>query len=560
MLTSSAEENSASSAEDRRDDMERLLLIRLRDSRSDTDSLLPDAFLHHRRYWEFAIPDGDLESCVCSLIDFLANPDVPDRVVLVGVDRSALTVLEVADRHPERMAAAIAVFSEQSLVSSASLPELPCPTLALMSVSTGGVALTTVEEFLGTLSQPLGTSDACQTRLPPLTPALVHDPEAMRRRRYAGSLHRLESTDAATAWVITGHRAAASVMATTQVRAEVEITPGFRAQPAELAAAHRGSVDTISIHGVDHADIRKLIERYLTPQNVGCLEGRIQLTVDGLLQGLSDDREIDLVREFALPLPVLVLCELIGIPNPDYEYIQDWLLRRVHTPPPGAHSDIDAYLLGQIENKRNSVASDFITWVIEEEGDHLVEDDLVSAIRLLMVAGCRPTTTLLANGLAALLTHRDQWQMLTENPRSVGRAVEELLRFVTPYPLGIPRYATSLIDEEGVLVPEGNLVAASLVAANRDPDVFEDPDNLNINRVDNPHVAFGHGHHHCLGASLGRAQLRIVLQTLALRFPHLSLSPDARNLNYRKSSVRYLLELPVVLQPDVRRQSSSQRA
>jgi cytochrome P450 len=218
--------------------------------------------------------------------------------------------------------------------------------------------------------------------------------------------------------------------------------------------------------------------------------------------------------------------------------------------PPDPHPDIDDYLGRLIAAKQRAPGNDLISAVIRAEADDLVVDDLVSALRWVMVGGHRAPSTLLANGVAALLREPEQWRELCDHPRLIESAVEELLRYVTPFPIGIARTAAAPMAIGPVTIPAGALVTASLVAANHDPARFVDPDALDVTRAENPHLAFGHGHHYCIGAALARRQLQIAIGALTHRFPQLRLAGEARDLHYRQNRVRYLLELPVVAGPD----------
>ncbi|NBM20555.1 cytochrome P450 [Streptomyces sp. GC420] len=512
-----------------------------------------------RQGWEVRVVDTPVEDrsrCVDAVADFLASPQSPDRAVLLGVGEAGPAVFEIADRHPERATAVVALDAEVRPPTDGDFPELPCPTLVLPPgdpADTHQAALAAVGPFLAGLGVPSRAPGGCPVRPPALTPLLLHEPEPMRQLSEAGPVYRLSAPGTTPTWIVTGHRAARTVLADPRMRGDAEMTAGFRLQPAELAAAHLGDADTITIDAREHDRLRRLVERHLTPGRVHALRARVQHLTDALLDRVpSGGEEVDLVRSFATPLPVAVLCELFGIPESDRGYIHDWLVRRIPSPPPRVHGDIDEYLRGLVAARRERPTDDFLGWVCAAEDDGLVEEDLVPAARLLMVSGCRPTTTLLANGIAALLRHRDQWQRLVDVPGAAAHATEELLRYVTPYPVGIPRRASGPVDVCGVRVPAGHLVAASLVAANRDPSVFTAPDELDIGRTGGRHAAFGHGHHRCLGAALARTETEIAIGTLARRFPGTRLAPGVRDLNYRKNRVRYLLELPVVLGRDHR--------
>ncbi|MFF5213011.1 cytochrome P450 [Streptosporangium sp. NPDC000396] len=496
------------------------------------------------------VPADDLTACVEAITDLLAAPQSPDRAVLLGYGMAGPAAVEVADRHPERAAAVVVVGAPENGGQAPGIPvaELTCPALVL-AADNGETVASAVGSFLEELERQAGTEFTCPARLPALTPVLLNEPEVMRQLREMGPVHRINAPGVATSWILTGHRATTATLAEAGLAGEAEITAGFRLQSADPALAHRGEQDLITIDGREHARLRRLVGQYLTPRRVERLRPRLQYETDALLDTIPPGEPADLLQTFARPLPVIVLCELFGVPRQDRDYIYDWLVNRMTSRPPGAHGDIDDYLRALIASSRGRPGDDLLGWVVQAEGDRLREDDLVSAARLLMVGGHRAPTTLLANGVAALLRRPDQWKRLVDDPALIGTAVEELLRFVTPFPVGLARHAACPIDVGGVPIPRGDLMAASLVAANRDPSFFTDPDALDIGRAANPHLAFGHGHHYCLGAALARVQAQIAVGTLARRFPRMALAHDPGGLHYRQNRVRYLLELPVVLEP-----------
>ncbi|MFI6294508.1 cytochrome P450 [Nonomuraea sp. NPDC050790] len=488
-----------------------------------------------REGWRVSVaeaPDGDWPRAVA---DFLAAPASPSRAVLLGYGPAAAPVLDFADHHPERAAAVVAVGAPEHLDPSG----LCCPALVLAEDDPRSVS-----SFLAALDP--GGEPGCPVRLPALTPVLLNDPDVIRQLRVLGPVHRVNAPGVSTSWILTGHAASTAALADPALAGELEITAGFRPQ-GELE--HRGEQDLITIAGDEHARLRALVGPHLTPRRMDRLRPRVRAACERLLAALPEHEPVDLVRAFARPLPIIVLCDLLGIAEQDRDDIADWLLVRMNTVPPVAHADIDERLRALIADRRARPRDDLLSWVAQAEGEELSEDDLVAAARLLMVGGHRAPTTLLANGLAALLREREQWKRLVAEPALVESAVEELLRYVTPFPVGLARTVSCPAEVGGRAIPPGDLVAASLVAANRDPAFFADPDTLDVGRARNPHLAFGHGHHFCLGAALARMQARVALETLAGRFPGLDLTHDARDLHYRQNRVRYLLELPVVLSP-----------
>ncbi|WP_219468462.1 cytochrome P450 family protein [Nonomuraea rhizosphaerae] len=491
------------------------------------------------------VPVDDRDACVAAITDYLAAPDSPDRAVLLGHGTAAAAVLEVADRHPERAAAVVAV-GVPGAPGALDAAHLCCPSLILDGDGDGQDDGERVESFLSSLEPGLkGDGEArCPARLPALTPVLLNDPEVIRQLRDMGPVHRVNAPGVSTSWILTGHQASTVTLADAALSGRTEITAGFRLQGD---VEHRGEQDLITIDGREHARLRRLVGQHLTPRRMEALRPRLQRATDELLDAIPTGEPVDLVRAFARPLPIVVLCELLGVPARDRDYIADWLLVRMNAVPPRAHEDVDEYLRALIEARKVVPADDLLGWVVRAEGGRLCEDDLVAASRLLMVGGHRAPTTLLANGVAALLRDGEQWRRLVADPSLVEGAVEELLRYVTPFPVGLARTVTAPVEVGGRRIPAGDLVAASLVAANRDPSHFEEPDALDVDRAPNPHLAFGHGHHFCLGAALARIEARIAIETLTRRFPGTELAHDARDLHYRQNRVRYLLELPVVL-------------
>ncbi len=490
------------------------------------------------------VSGGELTDWHDAVVGFLATPQSPDRAVLLGYGPAGPAVVEFADRHPERVEAVIVLAQR----TDPDFGDLTCPALSVTAKEPDAVA-SVIIRFLAGLRQRV--SDPVPRPAPPpmLTPVLLNDPEVTQRLRETGPVHRVNAPGVATSWILTGHDVTTRVLADPRLVGEVEMTAGFRLQSTGSGVSHRGEQDLVTIDGAEHARLRRLVGRYLTPARVEALRPRIQRETDALLDALPTDGPVNLLRHFALPLPIIVLCELFGFPVSDRGYIHEWLVERMTRIPPEAHTDIDDYLRARIAERKQSTSDDLLGCVVDTEGPALIDNDLISVARLLMVAGHRAPTTLLANGIAALLRHRDQWQRIVADPSLVVPAVEELLRFVTPFPVGLARHTAAPIKIDDIRVPRDDLVSASLVAANRDPAVFTDPDEFDIRREPNPHLAFGHGHHHCLGAALARAEAQVAIGTLARRFPDLTLAEDSRSLQYRQSRVRYLLELPVVLRP-----------
>ena len=201
-----------------------------------------------------------------------------------------------------------------------------------------------------------------------------------------------------------------------------------------------------------------------------------------------------------------------------------------------------------VRQRQEQPGDDLVSAMIQTPGARPTEAEVVSAMRLVLVAGHRAVTAQIANGLYTLLQHRPLWTRLVNNPDLLDTAVEELLRYVTPITLSVPRFSRCPIKVGPVVIPEGELIQAAWGAANRDPARVPDPDSILLDRADNPHLSFGHGIHFCAGAALGRLEASMVLRILIDRFPGITLASD-RPPAYRAGSVRELRVLPVIVEP-----------
>jgi cytochrome P450 len=314
----------------------------------------------------------------------------------------------------------------------------------------------------------------------------------------------------------------------------------------------------------DHTRLRGLVSKAFTPRTVERLRPHIQELVDDLLDAAADtsreEGSVDLLATLAYPLPVTVICELVGVPVEDRHLFGGWssaasrLLdgdidpELIDAGMVGAMSLIN-YFNGLIEQRRAEPTDDLLSALIaaEEAGEKLTETELRSITLLLFIAGHETTMNLIGNGTKALLEHRDQWDRLVADPGLAPSAIEELLRFDGPVHL-TGRIPTEDIEIGGQVFHKGEQVVTLVAAANRDPERFTDPDQLDIGRPDNHHLTFSQGIHYCLGAALARVEGQVALATLAKRFPSMQLS--GAELEYRDHFVlRGLKELPVVLEP-----------
>jgi cytochrome P450 len=309
----------------------------------------------------------------------------------------------------------------------------------------------------------------------------------------------------------------------------------------------------------DHTRLRSLVSKAFTPRVVEGLRPRIQKMVDDLITRAQAVGTMDLIEEFAYPIPVNVICEMLGVPVEDHERFKGWSLDiargldSVWLPPESeipkrsgaARHAIGDYMRGLIAERRAAPRGDLLSALIaaEEAGDKLSEDELIATCILLLIAGHETTVNLIGNGTLALLRHPEQLRRLRERPGLITSAVEELLRYDGPVQR-TARITSTAVTIGGRTIPKGEMVMPFIGAADRDPSQFPDPDRLDLGRADNRHIAFGWGIHFCLGAPLARVEGQIAIDTLVRRLPRLALVNDEPE--HRQSlTLRGLKALPV---------------
>ncbi len=309
----------------------------------------------------------------------------------------------------------------------------------------------------------------------------------------------------------------------------------------------------------DHTRLRGLVQKAFTPR-VDELQPRIAELSEQLVARMLEHGEADLVADFAYPLPVQIIVEMLGVPAEDHERFRQWsdALARGLDPdfllPPDAGQQRLAgilnfvqYFAGLITERRQRTGDDLISRLIqaEEQGDVLTQGELLATCILLLVAGHETTVNLISGGALALMTHPDQQDRLRADPSLMRSGVEEMLRYVSPVQL-TGRVAHADMEVGGVELTAGDFSMLLIGSANHDPDVFEEPETFDVARVENPHLGFGFGLHHCLGAPLARLEAQIALDTLLRRASALELRPDA--LVHKDNIVlRGLAALPVRL-------------
>ena len=311
----------------------------------------------------------------------------------------------------------------------------------------------------------------------------------------------------------------------------------------------------------DHTRLRSLVNKAFTRRAINALEPNVRALLQGLLDGVGDPASgFDLMEAVAHPLPVIVIAEMLGVPPEDRARFRVWSNQRARLLEPTisqkerevaaeAAKALDEYFTPVIETRRAAPQEDIISALAqaEEAGDTLTEREMLTMLRLLLVAGNETTTNLIGNGMLALLRHPDQFERLRADPSLIPAAVEELLRFDSPVQTDF-RGALRDCEVNGFPVRQGQGVITLLGAANRDPAAFEHPDRLDVGRAGGNHLSFGRGIHHCLGAPLARLEGRIVLETLLERFSSMRLLSERPA--FRNSVVlRGLRSLPVAAVP-----------
>lgn len=327
----------------------------------------------------------------------------------------------------------------------------------------------------------------------------------------------------------------------------------LRRPPALFAPLQR---NMLALDDPDHARLKRLVQAAFTPRRVSTLVDRTSAISASLLEAASKRGRFDLIADYATPLPVTVISELLGVPKRDQRRFASWsgaLIRAAGTPLAGllALPEIVAfmrYLRRLIAMKRVAPADDLVTALVEAEsaGDKLDGDELLAMVAILLSAGHETTQNLIGNGMLALLQDADQMERLRNDPKLIDSALEELLRFAGPVETSTPRYAREDVAVGDFVIPRGALVYAVIAAANRDVYQFADADRLDLARDPNRHLSFGEGGHYCVGAALARMEARVAFADLLARFPSLRLIQPAESLRWNAGIVlRGLKALPV---------------
>jgi cytochrome P450 PksS len=305
----------------------------------------------------------------------------------------------------------------------------------------------------------------------------------------------------------------------------------------------------------DHTRLRSLVHKAFTPSLVEQMRSRTQAIADELLDRIVWTGEMDLIKDFALPLPMTIITEILGVPRKDHDKFHKWSQAVVSLTSPSPTLRVlpsvwkfIRYLRQFFKLRRRDPKDDLVSALIkaEEAGDKLNEDELLAMVFLLLIAGHETTVNLIGNGTLALIENPNEMNKLLSEPSLVKPAVEELLRYTSPVFTTTERYAREDTMINGVTIPRGEMTLGVIGSANRDETVFENPNELQITREPNRHLSFGQGIHFCLGAPLARMEAQIAFTTLLQRVPNLRLTKPSSSLHWRPSIfLRGLAALPL---------------
>ncbi|AWK09058.1 cytochrome P450 [Streptomyces spongiicola] len=380
-------------------------------------------------------------------------------------------------------------------------------------------------------------------------------------------VHRTRLPSGVEAWLVTRYADARQALADQRLSKN----PAHHDEPAHakgktgIPGERKAELMThlLNIDPPDHTRLRRLVSKAFTPRRVAGFAPRVQELTDGLIDGFARRGHADLIHEFAFPLPIYAICDMLGVPREDQDDFRDWagmMIRHGGGPRGGVARSVKrmrGYLAELIHRKREAPGDDLISGLIRasDHGEHLTGNEAAAMAFILLFAGFETTVNLIGNGTYALLRDPGQRRRLQDSLAAgetglLATGVEELLRYDGPVELATWRFATEPLTLGGRDISTGDPVLVVLAAADRDPERFAEPDTLDLARRDNPHLGYGHGIHYCLGAPLARLEGQTALAALLGRLPDLRLAVDPSELRWRGGLImRGLRTLPVEFTP-----------
>jgi cytochrome P450 len=382
------------------------------------------------------------------------------------------------------------------------------------------------------------------------------DPIAeLSRLRDGKGIERVRTPFGTDAWLVTRFADVREVLSDPARFSNARVSsreggrPGFPPMSKEELARMRAG-NLLAADPPEHTRLRRMLTPEFTVRRMRRLEPRIREIVEEHLDAMErEGPPADLVADFALPVPSLVICELLGVPYADRAEFQERSNKQLDLSIPVEErfrlgKESRAYMAELVARAKAEPGEDMLGMLVREHGDDLSGDELVGIASLLLIAGHETTSNMLGLGTLALLRHPDQLAIVRDRPESVDAAVEELLRWLSIVHSGTAKVTTTEVEIAGRRIGAGEFVMCALPAANRDPALRADADRFDVTRGAVGHVAFGHGIHHCLGAPLARMEMRIAFPALLQRFPGLRAVSD--QVEFRSFHVIYgLAALPV---------------
>ncbi|MEV3861003.1 cytochrome P450 [Streptomyces sp. NPDC050095] len=379
-----------------------------------------------------------------------------------------------------------------------------------------------------------------------------HPPTAYAPLREAGPLGRVTLYDGREVWVVTGHTLARELLTDPRL-SSVREHPGFPSPTERFAKVRTRRVALLGVDDPEHNAQRRMLIPSFSLKRISALRPQIQRTVDGLLDAMErQGPPAELVGAFALPVPSMVICALLGVPYTDHDFFESASRRLLRGPAVAdverARDELEGYLGDLIDRKRHTPGDGLLDELIHREGadgQPLSRDELIAFAVILLVAGHETTANMISLGTFTLLRHPEQLAALRAGDTTTAVAVEELLRFLSIAD-GLLRVATEDIEVAGQRIRDGEGVVFSTSLVNRDGEAFAAPARLDWDRSARHHLAFGFGIHQCLGQNLARAELEIALSTLFARLPGLRLAAPADEIPFKPGdTIQGMLELPV---------------